>query len=61
MAWEVDKVYRTRKGEQARFLGLLDTTAVFQTHIFAVRGNAIPANETVRQTDADGRYGSKEK
>jgi hypothetical protein len=61
MAWEVDKVYRTRSGEQARFLGMLDTTAVFQTHLFAVRGNFLPANETIRQTDGDGRYGSNDK
>jgi thioesterase domain-containing protein len=61
MAWEVGKVYRTRKGEEARFLGMLDTTAQFQTHVFAVKALAIPANESIRMCNADGRYGTLDK
>jgi hypothetical protein len=61
MAWEIGKVYRTRKGEQARFLGMLDTTAQFQTHVFAVRAATIPATESIRFTDADGKYGGNDK
>lgn len=59
--WEVGKEYRTRKGECARFMGMLDTTNAFQTHVFAVKTRSIPAVETVRMTNAEGMYGSVDK
>lgn len=55
MTWEVNKLYKTRKGEQARFIGILDTNVKMHTHVFGVK-SGVASPEVIRLTSEDGVY-----